>query len=84
MEEDMTYCALVGLNETIDDPSGLIRYPKDSLEVERLDIYTLHWTRDNSAVKYLMGYDNDAEKITKEQAEKIEAAWREEQYGSDN
>ena len=73
MEEDMTYCALVGLNETIDKPSGLIRYPKDSLEVERLDIYTLHWKRDNDAVKYVMGYDNDAEPITKEQAEKIEA-----------
>ena len=84
MADEMIYCALVGLNETIDKPSGLIRYPKDSLEVERLDIYTLHWKRDNDAVKYVMGYDNDAEPITKEQAEKIEAAWREERYGSDN
>ena len=49
-----------------------------------MDPYTLRWKRDNSAVKYLMGHDNDAEPITKEQAEKIETAWREERYGSDN
>ena len=76
--DEMEYFALVATGATKSQTYGLLRMDNGNFPVGQLDRHELIWKRKNAAAKYFMGYDDDDEPITKEQADELVAAWREE------
>lgn len=68
------YYAVLGIGQSIDKPSGLIRQTSPSV-VERL-LPDFTWQEDPEAFKHLVGLDDDFEEVSKEQASKIIAAFK--------
>ena len=76
--DDMEYFALVATGVKKSQTYGLLRMENGDFPVEQFDRHELIWKRKNAAAKYFMGHDNDAEPVTKEQADELVAAWRKE------
>jgi len=76
MAEYAEYYAIVGLRETIDNPSGLIRYGGSLSTVrDRFNRSTLKWEYDPEIMEYFTGKNDDAELITEESANRIIGLW---------
>tara|TARA_Y100000310_G_scaffold211016_1_gene211732 strand:- start:180 stop:416 length:237 start_codon:yes stop_codon:yes gene_type:complete len=73
MADNIEYLAIVGLRESIDNPSGLVRWGGGV--IERFNRSTLKWEHDGEVAEYFTGKNDDGEPITEESANRLIGLW---------